>query len=161
MLLVIYFDFYRNDLVKRLNENNIKYHIVKYKDLENYLQTHSMPETIIITGSKKRILRENNFPILEYLMKKEIKIIGICYGFEYLAYRSGGEIKEGKRYKGRRGGLYYNHEDSVMELGKEWKIISRMEEFINIAVTKKWIGYQFHPEKDEMHFKKYMLPLLK
>ena len=39
MLLVIYFDFYRNNLVKRLNENNIKYDIVKYGDLENYLQT--------------------------------------------------------------------------------------------------------------------------
>ena len=62
MLLVIYFDVFRINLVKRLKENNIKYDIVKYSDLENYLQRHSAPTKVIVTGSKKRILRENDFP---------------------------------------------------------------------------------------------------
>lgn len=65
MLLVIYFDVFRINLVKRLKENNIKYDIVKYSDLENYLQTDSAPTKVIVTGSKNRILRENDFPILK------------------------------------------------------------------------------------------------
>lgn len=163
MLLVIYFDFYRNDLVKRLNENNIKYDIVKYGDLENYLQTHSTPTKVIITGSKKRILRENDFPILENFMKKNVKIIGICFGFQYLAFKTGGKLAEGVHFEGRRTDerLYFNHNDKIINLPKPWKIIARIEDFINIAVTNKWIGFQFHPEKDQVHFNHYVLPFIK
>ena len=99
MLLVIYFDVFRKDLVKRLDENRIKYDIVKYDGLESYLQNHPMPIKIIITGSKKRILRENDFPILETLLEKNVKIIGICFGFQYLAFKTGGKLVEGSLFK--------------------------------------------------------------
>ena len=163
MLLVIYFDVFRTVLVKRLNENNIKYDIVKYDKLESYLQTHPVPTKVIITGSKKRILRENNFPILENLMKKNVKIIGICFGFQYLAFKTGGKLVEGANFIGRRTDerLYFNHNDKIIGLLKPWKIISRIEDFINIAVTNKWIGFQFHPEKDPVHFNHYVLPFIK
>jgi imidazoleglycerol phosphate synthase glutamine amidotransferase subunit HisH len=46
-------------------------------------------------------------------------------------------------------------------LPNQWKIISRMDDFINIAATNKWIGFQFHPEKDAEYFKHYVLPFLK
>jgi GMP synthase-like glutamine amidotransferase len=163
MLLVIYFDSFRINLVKRLKENNIKYDIVKYKNLENYLQTHPVPTKVIITGSKKRILRENDFPILENLMKKNVKIIGICFGFQYLAFKTGGKLVEGANFNGRRTeeGLYFNHHDRVVHLSKPWKIISQVEDFINIAATDKWIGFQFHPEKDPAHFNHYVLPFIK
>ena len=160
MLLVIYFDIFRKDLVSRLNENHIQYVIVKYDDLEHYLQTHSIPTKVIITGSKKRILRENDFPILEPLLKKNVKIIGICFGFQYLAFKTGGELVEGETFKGRRFGLYFNHHDRVIKLPKPWKIIQQIDDFINIAATKKWIGFQFHPEKDPVHFNHYVLPFI-
>ena len=163
MLLVIYFDVFITNLVKRLKENNIKYDIVKYNELESYLQTHSVPTTVIITGSKKRILRENDFPILENLMKKNVKIIGICFGFQYLAFKTGGKLVEGANFNGRRTTerLYFNHHDKIIDLPKPWKIISRVEDFINIAATDKWIGFQFHPEKDLVHFNHYVLPFIK
>ena len=163
MLLVIYFDIFINNLVKLLKENNIKYDIVKYGDLENYLQTHSTPTKVIITGSKKRILRENNFPILENLMKKNVKIIGICFGFQYLAFKTGGKLVEGANFIGRRTDerMYFNHNDKIIDLPKPWKIIARIEDFINIAATDKWIGFQFHPEKDPVHFNHYVLPFIK
>ena len=163
MLLVIYFDIFIINLVKLLKENNIKYDIVKYGDLENYLQTHSTPTKVIITGSKKRILRENNFPILENLMKKNVKIIGICFGFQYLAFKTGGKLVEGANFIGRRTDerMYFNHNDKIIDLPKPWKIIARIEDFINIAATDKWIGFQFHPEKDQVHFNNYVLPLIK
>ena len=163
MLLVIYFDSFRFNVVKRLKENNIKYDIVKYNDLENYLQTNPVPAKVIITGSKKRILRENDFPILENLMKKNVKIIGICFGFQYLAFKTGGKLVEGANFEGRRTDerMYFNHHDKIIDLPKPWKIIARVEDFINIAATDKWIGFQFHPEKDPVHFNHYVLPFIK
>ena len=161
MLLIIYFDVFITNLVNRLNENHIKYDIVKYNDLESYLQTNLIPTKVIITGSKKRILRENDFPILENLMKKNVKIIGICFGFQYLAFKTGGKIVEGANFKGRRNQLYFNHHDKVINLHKPWKIISEIDGFINIAATNKWIGFQFHPEKDVVHFNHYVLPFIK
>jgi len=162
MLLVIYFDVFRNDMVKRLNENHIEYDIVKYDELESYLQNHS-PTKIIITGSKKRILRENDLPLLETLLEKNVKIIGICFGFQYLALKTGGKLAEGPFFKGKRLSeqLYFNHYDSVVKLPNLWTIVSRIEGFINIAATTKWIGFQFHPEKDSAHFKHYVLPFIK
>jgi GMP synthase-like glutamine amidotransferase len=161
MLLIIYFDVFITNLVNRLNENHIKYDIVKYNDLEFYLQTNPIPTTVIITGSKKRILRENDFPILESFMKKNVKIIGICFGFQYLAFKTGGKIIEDINFTGRRDQLYFNHHDKVINLSKPWKIISKINGFINIAATNKWIGFQFHPEKDRVHFNHYVLPFIK
>ena len=165
MLLVIYFDnFFTTNLIKRLNENHIEYDTIKYDELGAYLQ-HRVPTQVIITGSKKRILRENNFPFLEILLKKQINIIGICFGFQYLAFKTGGKIVERDHFKGRRETesgeqLYFNHHDRIVKLPDKWKIIARMDDFINIAATKKWVGFQFHPEKDPEYFKHYVLPLI-
>lgn len=163
MLLVIYFDIFKKDLVKRLDENHIKYDIVKYDELESYLQNHPTPTKVIITGSKKRILRENDFPILETLLEKNVKIIGICFGFQYLALKTGGKLAEGSLFKGKRLAeqLHFNHYDRVVKLPNLWTIINRIDGFINIAATNKWIGFQFHPEKESAHFNHYVLPFLK
>lgn len=163
MLLVIYFDYCSN-IVKRLDENHINFVKVHYDDLGSYLRTH-VPTQVIITGSIKRIRREHTFPYLELLLKQNINIIGICFGFQYLAIQTGGKIVERALFKGRREiadgeRLYFNHYDRVVQLSNTWKILSRVDDFINIAATKKWIGFQCHPEKDPKYFKRYLLPLI-
>jgi GMP synthase-like glutamine amidotransferase len=57
-------------------------------------------------------------------------------------------------------GLYFNHHDRVLDLPDDWTVIQRIGDFINIAATKKWLGFQFHPEKDDEHFRHYLLPFL-
>jgi GMP synthase (glutamine-hydrolysing) len=166
MVLVVYFDVFKKDLVKRLDENHIKYDIVKYDALESYLQNHPTPTKVIITGSKKRILRENDFPGLETLLEKNVKIIGICFGFQYLAFKTGGKLVEGSLFKGKRLAetgeqLYFNHYDRVVKLPAQWTVVQRMDGFINIAATNKLIGFQFHPEKESAHFNHYVLPFIK
>jgi GMP synthase (glutamine-hydrolysing) len=136
---------------------------MKYDD---DLDTHLFnTTTVILTGSMKRILRENHFPLLEKLMKSNVKIIGICFGFQYLAYTSGGKVIEDTVFKGKRKSqfgemMYFNHHDKVIKLPKQWKIIEKMDDFINIAATDKWIGFQFHPEYDVDQFARYVLPFL-
>lgn len=166
MILVVYFDVFRQNLVKRLKENNVDFEIVKYENLENFLLSNSNTiNKVIITGSKKRILREHDFPLLETFMKQNIKIIGICFGFQYLAYKTGGKLAECEKFVGTRNAetgehLYFNHYDIIIDLPKKWKIIAKIDGFINIAATEKWIGFQFHPEKNSKHFTHYILPFL-
>jgi GMP synthase-like glutamine amidotransferase len=103
-------------------------------------------------------------------MTQDIHIIGICFGFQYLALKTGGKVVEGPLFKGRRTvmttretnseHLYFNHHDRVLDLPDDWTVVQRIDGFINIAATKKWIGFQFHPEKDDKHFRHYVLPFL-
>ena len=165
MLLVVYFDTFRKELVKRLKENGIEFDIVKYDDLEKYISTHPPIKKVIIAGSKNRILRDNDFPLLKQFMKKNIKIIGICFGFQFLVHNTGGKIVEHTLFKGHRRletgeNLYFNHYDRVIDLPKKWKVISKVDEFINIAMTDKWVGFQFHPEMDAEYFNYYVLPFI-
>jgi GMP synthase (glutamine-hydrolysing) len=175
MILVVYFDVFIEDLKKRLLEHDIAYEVVKYADLEHYTPPERIRH-VIIAGSKKRVLRSHDFPLLDPFLAKDVYIIGICFGFQWLAYKSGGKVVEGKQFKGRRPkptnqnpkplsrpsalGIYFNHHDRVLDLPDDWTVIQRIDDFINIAATKKWLGFQFHPEKDDEHFRHYLLPFL-
>jgi GMP synthase-like glutamine amidotransferase len=189
MILVIYFDIFHKDLERRLQENNIPYKLVKYDDLIN--ENHIDYKTIIICGSRKRILRDNDLPLLDPYLKQDNHIIGICFGFQFLALKSGGEIEERELFRGirldrrldrrsvdqrldrrsvdqrldRRSvdhmSLYYNHHDCITYLPPTWTIIQKIDGFINIASTNKWIGFQFHPEKNNATFRHYLLPFLR
>lgn len=159
MLLVVYFDIFYKDLIKRLRENNIEFELVKYNNI-NLDKTY---DKIIITGSKKRILRENDFPLLEQLIRrKNVQILGICFGFQYLALKTGGELVEGDKHVGLyKDSLYFNHYDRVMKLPQNmWTIVSRVDNFINIAATSRWVGFQFHPEMRRETFEHYLLPFI-
>ena len=156
MLLVVYFDNFRNDLIKRLKEFNIEFEIAKYDNI-NLDKTY---DKIIITGSKKRILKEHDFTLLEKLLSKKTKVIGICFGFQYLALKSGGKIAEGRKFVGLRDTMYFNHFDRIIKLPDSWTIVSKMEDFINIAATESWVGFQFHPEKSRALFEHFVLPFL-
>jgi len=113
-------------------------------------------DIVIVIGNRKRILRDGKDVELEKIMKKEVRVIGICYGMEYLAWRSGGEIEEGENFKGNREGKWYNHHDRVVKLGKGWRGTKKRGMYIE-GRTRKWKGYQYHPE----HNKETMKELLK
>ena len=165
MILVVYFDVFHKDLEKRLTTYNIPFTLVKYADLKEYKPTKPITK-LIITGSKQRVLRKNHFPLLDAYMKQDIHIIGICFGFQLLAYKTGGKVVEGPLFRGTRPTtnpsepLYFNHHDRIIELPDTWKVVQRIEGFINIAATDKWIGFQFHPEKYDATFRHYLLPFL-
>lgn len=113
-------------------------------------------DIVIMIGNKGRILREGKDVEMEKLMRSEVKVLGICYGYEYLVKGSGGEIVEGKLKRGLKRGEWYNHHDSVKRLGKEWKGKKKWGRWIE-GETRKWKGYQYHPE----HNKETMKELLK
>ncbi len=112
-------------------------------------------DIVIMIGNVGRILREGKDVEMEKLMRSEVKLMGICYGYEYLVKGSGGEIEEGKWKRGIKRGEWYNHHDSVKRLGKEWKGKKKWGRWKE-GETRKWKGYQYHPE----HNKKTMKGML-
>ena len=166
-ILIIYFDFFCKKLVKRFIEYKIKAFITKYDNAHNYLDYNI--DIVIIAGSYKRILRENYFPVLEEFIKKNIQIIGICFGFQYLAFITNGILGEDKLHKENQIVkvddkyylLYYKHNDKIYELSNNWNTIIKKDNYIISAKTNKFTGYQFHPERYKSTFEIFLLPLLK
>lgn len=164
-IIVIYFDYFPKSLKSRLKENNIIAEFIKYNEIS---KTKIKPNVILISGSSKRILRENNFPeIFEFLRNNKNSIIlGICFGFHLLSFNNGGKIVECKQHKKNEKisenlNLYFNHNDQITSLPKNWKIIDKFSNFINIASCENMIGFQFHPERNKKSFELFLLPFLK
>ncbi len=156
MIVVVYFDVFYKALVDKLP----KHKLVHYTQIPATL----IPSTLIITGSQKRILREPMYPELNDIINRTTGIvIGICYGFQYLARLSRGILVDGTyAFRGVKNGHYYNHYDKVVELSKSWIKLEYQDDFISIArePRKHWIGYQFHPEKKQTDYEKYIASLL-
>ena len=177
MILIIYFDEWyfkeelKKTLVKRMTKCGIEFECVYYSDLETFLLTNKKKvDLIFLSGSANRILRDDDkFPLIDVLMRKKIKIVGTCFGFQLLARKSGGKIEEGRlvngirqiEFDGDKDSVFFNYHDRIKELPKKWTVMSRSADTINIATTNKWMGYLFHPEKSDKDFNKYLLPVFK
>ncbi len=180
MLLVIYFDAFCKDIIQQLNKNNILHIKLKYSAIKsqahfaNILSKHKITHAII-AGSHQRILRlPHNLIYLDALIAnaKIKRIIGICFGWQYLAKISGGTLAEGNLYNGIKTTLFnmplwFYHHDIVTKMPASWHIFDTATSidghtFINAAASNnhRLIGFQFHPEKDSKNFDVFILPLL-
>jgi GMP synthase (glutamine-hydrolysing) len=119
-------------------------------------------DAIILSGSDRRISKEYSILPIE-LLKLKIPILGICYGFQWMAFLGGGFIdtfNDNKNHKynkfisiekpfsvSRR--LYtFSHHDYITVIPKRFNECIRIDNMIIMAVDKihKIIGIQFHPE---------------
>ena len=107
-------------------------------------------DIVIIMGNSGRMLREGVDEEIERV-KGEVKMIGICWGWEYLNRE--GLVMEGELKKGWVEGEWYNHKDKVLEMSDGWKGKKRRGMWIE-GRTGKWRGYQYHPEANEKSMKK-------
>lgn len=165
-IVIIYFDRFLINLQERLIEHNLPHKILNIDHLEKY---HKVPDVLFITGSKRRILQINHYPVLQELIKKVKIVIGFCYGFQLLAYFNGGHIIQSTHHHEKRKKvvigkntykMFFNHYDRVIQLPKEWKVYHTIDNFINIANYKNLWGFQFHPEKSNENFKTFIIPLI-
>ena len=123
---------------------------------------------VILSGSPYSV-REENAPKPDLsLIRKELPLLGVCYGAQYLAQISGGEVLPSKiREYGRANLSYVNntneltkgmsnnsqvwmsHGDTIKNAPKNVEIIASTVD-VDIAgfqfIGEKTFGIQFHPE---------------
>ena len=175
-------------IAKRLKEYDIEFGEIYYEDLDQFLKTNRRQIKIfLISGSTKRILRDGTYASIDRILKMPIPIIGICYGFQYLAMRSGGVLEDGGETsidnanmdttvdlggKLEKIKIWVSHYDKVLKLPTKkvtknaeikaiWSIDLMMDNMIYMAHTDKWIGFQFHPEFKKKSFEEFILPFVK
>jgi len=129
------------------------------------------PKGIILSGGPSSVYEENSPHIpeafFEFIERKNIPVLGICYGHQLIANQLGGKIekKEAKEY-GRtelcvitssklldslesKEMVWMSHGDQVTKLPKEFKIYAKTETCAIAAYGNEKLnlyGVQFHPE---------------
>ncbi len=124
---------------------------------------------LIFSGGPSTVTKKNFQNVSKEIFKKNIPILGICYGLQLIAKIFGGKIKPSKKRRefGRaflfkkqsslitknffnsKKLVWMSHEDAVVKLPKNFKTIASTS---NSKLTiienskKKIYGIQFHPE---------------
>lgn len=121
-------------------------------------------DRIILSGSDFRIKKINKGIIPDEVFKSKIKILGICYGFQYLVYyystlrniksfkqknynKYDKLLKINKPFKVKKTNYRFNHHDYIIKVPKNWKISIKNKKIIYMSYDNNGnIGIQFHPE---------------
>lgn len=121
-------------------------------------------DKIILSGSDFRIKKINKGIIPDEVFKSKIKILGICYGFQYLVYyystlrniksfkqknynKYDKLLKINKPFKVKKTNYRFNHHDYIIKIPKNWKISIKNKKIIYMSYDNNGnIGIQFHPE---------------
>lgn len=83
-------------MIEKFNEHKIHYVQLHFKDLDKFLNSNHEPvKVFFIMGSTRRILRDGIHPSIDRVLNMPAPVIGICYGFQYMAMRSGGTLEDG------------------------------------------------------------------
>lgn len=182
LVVLIAFEHFFKKIIERFHEYNIDFVKVNFIDIDEFLNTNRIPIKIfIVSGAKRRILRDGIHTSIDRILKMPIPVIGLCYGFQYMAMRSGGVLEDGAhktKMTSMHGTvnkqnirMWIDHFDKVKSLITKqqsnaefkvlWKIDSVVDGTIYMAHTDKWIGFQFHPEYKKKHFEEFILPHVK
>ncbi|MFX1352772.1 MAG: glutamine-hydrolyzing GMP synthase [Promethearchaeota archaeon] len=129
------------------------------------------PEAIILSGGPQSVYEEGSpqltKDVFQYIIRKKIPLLGICYGFHLIALNSGGHIiaKEKKEYGKTKLEIveknlifqeledvqivWMSHGDQVIKLPPNFKVLAKTDTCPIAAYTnddKRIFGLQFHPE---------------
>ena len=165
MLLVVdNGSIYTKNLTNFLTEKNISFKIKTPITLD--IKSLSYYDSFILSGRRKneKKINEINSKIVNYTMKNNSKLLGICYGAEILALTLGGTIKKSsslqtgsETVKVFKNNLidadsllvFESHNFEISKLPKELVSIGESSnckyEMIK-HVSKPIFGTQFHPE---------------
>ncbi|NNL59335.1 MAG: C26 family cysteine hydrolase domain-containing family [Nitrosopumilus sp.] len=155
---------YTKNLILFLKEKNFKFekHTPNLFDLTRIRNFNA----IILSGRRvnEKKTNEINSKIINYSMKNNTKLLGICYGAEIMALTLGGTIRktpslqkgneivkiiEENQISNNSLDVYESHNFEISTLPKELKVLGSSEncryEIIQYQ-SKPIFGTQFHPE---------------
>ena len=166
ILVIDYGSQYTQLIARRVRENNAfceVHHSEHLNDQSNFNNVIG----IILSGGPNSVSKNNDYDLPDNLFKKNIPILGICFGMQLICKKFNGKVK--KTSSGEYGkasleiiknvkileGLekylevWMSHGDSVVELPKNFSAIATTNtEGISAikADNQEIYGIQFHPE---------------
>ena len=155
-------------IARRIRDLGVYSEIITPKNLSKLKEFNNI-KGLILSGGPSTVTVTNFESVPREIFKKKIPILGICYGLQLIAKLFGGKIKPSKkrrefgrailfkknssllinRYLNVNKSVWMSHEDAVVKLPKNFKIIAstKNSKLTIIENTKSKIyGVQFHPE---------------
>ena len=155
-------------IARRVRELGVYSEIITPSTL-NKIKNHHNIKGFILSGGPSSVTNLKFQSVSKEIFKKNIPILGICYGLQLIAKIFGGKIKSAKKRRefGRaflfkkksspliknffnsNNSVWMSHEDAVVKLPKDFKTIAYTKDSKLTIIEnpkKKIYGVQFHPE---------------
>ena len=155
-------------IARRTRELGVYSEIITPKKLFE-LKEYQNIKGLIFSGGPSTVTSKKFQSVPKEIFKKNIPILGICYGLQLIAKLFGGKIKSSKKkrefgrtflfknqsslltknYLNKKKSVWMSHEDAVVKLPKNFITIASTKNSKNTIienVKKKIYGVQFHPE---------------
>jgi GMP synthase (glutamine-hydrolysing) len=155
---------YTQLIARRVRELNVYCEIHPYNHIPEILSNY---KGVILSGSPCSV-RDDNAPDVDLSLFKDIPVLGVCYGAQMIAHKSGGlvlpsQIREYGRAKlttvdhhsellkeiSIDSQVWMSHADTISSIPDEFEVIASTPS-VKIAAFrlkgKKLFGIQFHPE---------------
>ena len=171
---------YTHLITTRIRELGVYSEIIQFDEANKVLHDDKV-RAVILSGGPKSVLDLDSPKVtrelLENLITKKIKILGICYGHQLIAHLFDGNIEKGvgeygpvrfrvirksKLFKGlpREFTVWMSHSDHVTKVPKGFKVIGKTDNCEIAAMESEdemIFGVQFHPEVIHTQFGKEIL----
>ena len=173
MDIIIVLDFggqYAHLITRRIRDLGVYAEIQPY-DIDLKTITKIKPKAIILSGGPGSVYEDNSLQLteqfLEYTVKNNIPVLGICYGHHLIMQNQGGKIEaKTKKEYGKTNiiiiepnlifdslnieeTVWMSHGDQITELAEDYKIFAKTDTCPIAAYgnhDKMIYGVQFHPE---------------
>ena len=155
-------------IARRVRDMGVYSEVVIPSEIKK-LKDFSFIKGIILSGGPSTVTNLKFQTIPYEIFKKNIPILGICYGLQLIAKLHGGKIKSSKKRRefgrailfkkkksiltknffSKKSAVWMSHEDAVVKLPKNF-IVSAYTKNSKLTIIenqkKKIYGVQFHPE---------------
>ena len=156
-------------IARRIRELNVFCEIVSHKEI-SVSKINSNIKGLILSGGPLNVYEKDKFSFDKNILKKNLPILGICFGHQILSKSFGGKVKQSKHRefglasinkrsnskllngffnKRNTSNVWMSHADQVTKIPKSFKIIASSQNSKFAAVedpVNNYFGVQFHPE---------------
>lgn len=133
---------------------------------------------LILSGGPASVYEADSPQLAIDVSKLTCPVLGICYGWQILAQKLGGQVAAGQKEYGpaqltitatnslladipdQKFEVWMSHGDSVQKLPAGWQILGNTDQLaaaITVDATQRLFGLQFHPEVEHTQFGQQIL----
>ncbi len=164
ILVVNYGSQYSRLITRRIRELGVYSELVPHTAKADVCGKNT--KGIVLSGGPESVFAKNAPTLPEWIVKKDLPVLGICYGMHLLVNRFGGGVRQGKKseygstaiqftesdalFRGLEAptSVWMSHGDSVLTLPAGFEKIAWTHNSEHAAFRKndRYWGIQFHPE---------------